>query len=131
MKKIISTQNAPAAIGPYNQAIEAGNMVFVSGQIPLDPTTAEIVEGGIVQQTDQVLKNIGAVLEIAGLSYSNVVKTTCYLKNMDDFAKMNKVYAEYFTTGQPARAAIEVARLPKDVLIEIEAIAMNPAASND
>lgn len=124
MKKIISTQDAPAAIGPYNQAIEANGFVFLSGQIPIDPNNNEIINGGIKLQTEQVLKNLGAVLEAAGLSYSNVVKTTCLLKSMDDFQDMNKVYSEFFTSEQPARAAFEVARLPKDVLIEIEAIAV-------
>ena len=124
MKKVISTQDAPAAIGPYNQAIEANGFIFLSGQIPIDPTTNEVVNGGIKLQTEQVLKNIGAVLEAAGLSYSNVVKTTCLLQSMNDFQEMNKVYAEFFTTDQPARAAFEVARLPKDVLIEIEAVAL-------
>lgn len=124
MKKIISTKEAPAAIGPYNQAIEANGFVFFSGQIPLIPASAELIEGGVKEQTEQVLKNLGAVLEAAGLSYSNVVKTTCYLKSMDDFKIMNEVYAQFFTLQQPARAAVEVSRLPKDVLIEIDAIAV-------
>jgi 2-iminobutanoate/2-iminopropanoate deaminase len=124
MKKVISTQNAPGAIGPYSQAIEVNGFVFISGQIPIDPVSAEVVEGGISEQTHQVLKNLGAVLEAAGLNYGNVVKTTCYLKSMDNFQGMNAIYANYFTQEQPARAAVEVARLPKDVLIEIDAIAV-------
>lgn len=124
MKKIISTKDAPAAIGPYNQAVEANGFVFVSGQIPLSADTGEIVGEDIQQQTHQVLRNLGAILEAVGLNYSNVVKTTCYLKNMNDFQTMNKIYADYFTNEQPARAAVEVARLPKDVLIEIEAVAV-------
>ncbi len=122
MKKIISTNEAPSAIGPYSQAVEINGMVFLSGQIPLDPKTGEIVAGGIQLQTEQVLKNIGAVLAAAGLEYSDVVKTTCFLKDMNDFPAMNLVYAKFFTENQPARAAVEVARLPKDVQIEIEAI---------
>ncbi len=124
MKKIISTQNAPQAIGPYNQATEANGFVFVSGQIPLIPETMELIEGGVEEQTHLVLKNLGAVLEAAGCSYENVVKTTCFLKSMDDFVAMNEVYAQYFKENQPARAAVEVSRLPKDVLVEIEAIAV-------
>lgn len=124
MKKIINTNNAPSAIGPYNQAVEANGLVFVSGQIPLEPSTMELVDGGIQAQTIRVLENLKAVLQEAGCSLSGVVKTTCYLKSMDDFAAMNEVYAKYFTQDQPARAAIEVARLPKDVMVEIDAIAI-------
>lgn len=124
MKKIISTKEAPAAIGPYNQAVEANGMLFVSGQIPLQASTGLIVEGGIEEQTKQVLENLGAVLKAAGLSLNNVVKTTCFLKSMNDFQQMNEVYAQFFTVDQPARAAVEVSRLPKDVMIEIEAIAV-------
>lgn len=124
MKKIISTKNAPAAIGPYNQAIEANGFVFVSGQIPLIPETMELVEGGIVEQTHQVLKNLEAVLKEAGCTLENVVKTSCFLKSMNDFVAMNEVYAQYFEENQPARAAVEVARLPKDVMVEIEAVAV-------
>lgn len=124
MKKIISTEKAPKAIGPYNQAIEANGLVFVSGQIPLLPETGDIIEGGIEEQTHQVLKNLSAVLEAAGCNLENVVKTTCFLKSMDDFVAMNKVYAEYFKENQPARAAVEVCRLPKDVIIEIECVAV-------
>lgn len=124
MKKIISTKDAPAAIGPYNQAIEANGFVFVSGQIPLVPDTMELVEGGVVEQTHQVLKNLEAVLKQAGCSLENVVKTSCFLKSMNDFVAMNEVYAQYFKENQPARAAVEVARLPKDVMVEIEAVAV-------
>jgi 2-iminobutanoate/2-iminopropanoate deaminase len=124
MKKIVNTRKAPQAIGPYNQAIEANGLVFVSGQIPLNPENGEIAGDSIESQTRQVLKNIIAVLAAAGCNLSHVVKTTCYLKSMDNFTSMNDVYAEYFTENQPARAAIEVSRLPKDVLIEIDAIAV-------
>jgi 2-iminobutanoate/2-iminopropanoate deaminase len=124
MKKVISTKDAPSAIGPYNQAIEANGFLFISGQIPVVPSTSSIVEGGISEQTEQALKNLGAVLKEAGLDYSNVVKTNCFISNMDNFKEMNAVYAKYFTVEQPARAAVEVSRLPLDVMIEIEAIAV-------
>lgn len=124
MKKIISTTKAPAAIGPYSQAVEANGFVFVSGQIPIDPLSGNLISGDIKEQTQQVLKNVSAILEAAGLSFKNIVKTTCMLKNMDDFVDFNQVYAETFKENPPARAAFEVARLPKDVLIEIEAIAV-------
>lgn len=124
MKKVIRTWEAPQAIGPYNQAIEVNGLVFVSGQIPLNPENGEIIGDSIEPQTRQVLKNIVAVLAAAGCDLSHVVKTTCYLKSMDNFTSMNAIYAEYFTENQPARAAVEVSRLPKDVLIEIEAIAV-------
>ena len=124
MKKVIFTQEAPAAIGPYSQAIEAGNLIFISGQVPLVPGTAKLVDGGITEQTHQVLKNIGAVLKGAGLTYDNVVKTTCYLTDMDDFKAMNVVYATYFTVNPPARAAVQVCKLPVGAMVEIEAIAM-------
>lgn len=124
MRKIVSTTNAPAAIGPYAQANILGNMVFTSGQIPLDPVTGEMVESTIEAQTVQVFENLKAVLEEAGSSLGNVIKTTCFLANMDDFAKMNEVYGEYFEKGiYPSRSAVEVAKLPKGALIEIEAIA--------
>lgn len=124
MRKIVSTNNAPAAIGPYSQANIFGNMIFASGQIPLDPATGEIVGTTIEEQTHQVLKNVRALMEAAGSSMEKVLKTTVFIKNMDDFAKMNAVYAEYFTEGSyPSRSAVEVARLPKDVLVEIETIA--------
>jgi len=124
MKKIINTPNAPKAIGPYNQAVEAEGMIFVSGQIPVSPETGKIVDGGIAEQTKQVLKNMEAILAEAGLSLSNVVKTTCLLSNMDNFAAMNEVYADFFTTEMPARAAYGVVKLPLGVMVEIEAIAM-------
>lgn len=123
-KKIISTPKAPAAIGPYSQANQIGNLVFTSGQIPLDPKTMEIVEGGISEQTEQVLKNLFAVLHKAKAAASTIVKTTCYLKNMDDFEAFNEAYRIYFPDYEPARSCVEVARLPKDVLVEVEAIAV-------
>ena len=123
MKKIISTTNAPAAIGPYSQAIDCGAFLVTSGQVPFDPATGVIVEGGITEQTRQALTNVKAVLEAAGLTMDNVVKTTVFLQNMGDFAAMNAVYAEFFTEGQyPARSAVEVAALPKGALVEIETI---------
>lgn len=124
MRKIVSTKNAPAAIGPYSQANIYGNMIFASGQIPLDPATGEISGTTIEEQTHQVLKNVQAIIEAAGSSMEKVLKTTVFIKNMDDFTRMNAVYAEYFKEGAyPSRSAVEVARLPKDVLIEIETIA--------
>jgi len=124
MKKIISTLHAPAAIGPYSQAIDTGNLVFISGQIPIVPETGKIIEGDIRVQTGQVMKNIGAILEAAGLEYGNVVKCTCYLADIDDFKAMNEVYGRYYTENQPARAAFAVRDLPMGALIEIETIAM-------
>lgn len=124
MKKVIATANAPKAIGPYSQAIEAGNMLFISGQIPVDPATGKVVEGGISAQTEQSLKNIKGILEEAGYTFDNIVKCTCFLSTMDDFAAMNEVYAKYFTTNPPARAAFAVQKLPMGVLVEIEAIAV-------
>lgn len=124
MRKVISTPKAPAAIGPYSQANIYGNMIFASGQIPLDPETGEIVGTTIEEQTHQVLTNVKNLIEAAGSSMDKVLKTTVFIKNMDDFAKMNSVYAEYFKEGfYPSRSAVEVARLPKDVLVEIETIA--------
>ena len=123
MKKEILTTQAPAPIGPYSQAIEVGSMVFCSGQIPLDPSIGTIVgEGNVEAQTTQVMKNIKAVLTQANLDFSNVVKTTIFLKNMGDFPKVNAIYAESFKAPFPARSTVEVARLPKDVLVEIEVI---------
>lgn len=119
----ISTKKAPAAIGPYSQAIRVGNIVYTSGQIPLDPATGTFVEGGIKEQTRQALTNIKAILEEAGTSMDNVVKTTVFMANMDDFADMNAVYAEFFTEPYPARSAVAVKTLPKGALIEIEVIA--------
>ena len=124
MRKVVETKAAPAAIGPYSQANIFGNLVFTSGQVPLDPTTGTIVGTTIEEQTEQALKNVKAILEEAGSSMQNVLKTTVFIKNMDDFAKMNAVYANYFTEGSyPSRSAVEVARLPKDVLVEIETVA--------
>ena len=122
MKQIISTPNAPQAIGPYSQAVEANGFVFVSGQIPIVPATGQMPDG-IEAQTEQVMRNIGAILEVAGLTYSNVVKTTVLLKSIAYFATMNGIYAKYFTADCPARAAFEVAALPKGALIEVEVIA--------
>ena len=121
MKKVISTTNAPAAIGPYSQAIEANGFVFASGQIPVNPETGEIPEG-IEAQAEQAMKNVKNLLEAAGTSVDQVVKTGVFIKNMDDFATINGIYAKYFAKDCPARSCVEVARLPKDVLIEIEAI---------
>ena len=121
MKKVISTTNAPAAIGPYSQAIEANGFVFASGQIPVNPETGELPEG-IEAQAEQVMKNVKNLLEAAGTSVDQVVKTSVFIKNMDDFATINGIYAKYFAKDCPARSCVEVARLPKDVLIEIEAI---------
>ena len=123
MKTINSTANAPAAIGPYSQATEANGLIFISGQLPLIPETGVFPEGGIAEQTEQSLKNVGAILAAAGCGYENVLKTTVFLQNMDDFAAMNEVYARFFTENCPARAAVEVAKLPKGALVEIEAIA--------
>lgn len=123
MKKIISTTKAPAAIGPYSQAVEVGSFVFTSGVIPVDPATGELVTGTIEAQAEQALKNLKALLCEAGTSMEKTIKTTVFLKDMNDFAKVNEIYAAYFTTDFPARSCVEVARLPKDVLIEIEAIA--------
>lgn len=122
-KKIISTPKAPSAIGPYSQANQIGNLVFTSGQIPLDPKTMEVVEGGITEQAEQVMLNLFAVLDKANASAATIVKTTCYLKDMNDFAAFNEVYGKYFPDFAPARSCVEVARLPKDVLVEVEAIA--------
>lgn len=122
-KKIISTQNAPAAIGPYSQGVEAGKMVFVSGQLPLDPKTGKFAGEDIRSQTKQSLTNVQNILKEAGLSMENIVKTTVLLKDMNSFVDMNEVYGTFFENDPPARAAFEVARLPKDALVEIEAIA--------
>ena len=124
MKKIIHTKNAPRAVGPYSQATEQNGMLFVSGQIPIIPETGELVEGGIKEQTEQVLKNLDAILTAAGYASWDVVKCTCLLKDMDHFQDMNEVYAGYFRQEPPARAAYQVVKLPLDVLIEIEAIAV-------
>ena len=124
MKQIIKTVNAPEAIGPYSQAVRTGGLVFASGQIPLDPRTGQSVAGGIAEQTEQVLRNLSAVLEAAGSSLDRVVKTTVFLADMNDFAAMNEVYARYFSKEPPARATVAAARLPRDARVEIEAIAL-------
>lgn len=122
-KKIISTKNAPQVVGPYSQAVKAGNLVFVSGQIPLDPTTGELVNGDVQKAAERSLENVKAILEAAGTSLDNVVKTTVFVKNMSDFATVNEVYAKYFKKDMPARSCVEV-KLPKDALVEIEVIAL-------
>ena len=122
--QVIHTENAPAAIGPYSQAVKAGNLLFVSGQVPFVPETMEIVEGDVKAQTAQSLKNLQAILKEAGADFSNVVKTTVFIKDMNEFAQINEVYAEYFGENKPARACVEVARLPKDVKVEIKLIAV-------
>lgn len=124
MKKVINTKNAPAAIGPYSQAILMGNMLYTSGQLGLDPATGNFVPGGVTEQTEQVFKNIRAILEEAGLTIANVVKTTCFLADMSDFAAMNAVYEKQFTGDFPARSAVAVKTLPKNGLVEIEIIAI-------
>ncbi len=123
MKKIVRTSDAPQAIGPYSQAVEAGGMVFVSGQIPIDPKTGNLVLGNIKTQTKLVLENARAILAAAGCTLSNIVKSTIYLKNMADFAAVNEVYGGYFPTDPPARATVEVSRLPKDAAVEMDFIA--------
>jgi 2-iminobutanoate/2-iminopropanoate deaminase len=124
MKRVIITDQAPAAIGPYSQAIEVNGTLYISGQIPLNPSTGKMVDGGIKEQTNQVLKNIGAILQAAGYNYSHVVKSTCLLSDMENFKDMNEVYAQYYKEDQPARAAYGVVRLPLGALIEIETIAV-------
>lgn len=124
MKTVIQTNNAPQAIGPYSQAIMAGDTLYISGQIPVIPATGQVVATDVEVQTKQCMENIKAVLEAAGMTLDNVVKTGVFIKNMDDFAKINAVYSQYFVENCPARACVEVARLPKDVLIEVEAIAV-------
>ena len=123
-REVISTESAPGAIGPYSQAIGIDGLVFCSGQIPLNPATGELVEGGIVEQTHQVFANVKAVLAAAGSSLERVIKTTVFLKDMNEFSQMNGVYAEYFNDNPPARSTVEVARLPRDVRVEIEVIAL-------
>ena len=124
MKEVIKTNDAPQAIGPYSQAIKANGFVFISGQIAIDPATGELVEGDIGKQADRVLQNLRAILQAAGSSMEQVVRTTVFLKNMSDFATMNQVYATFFTTQQPARSTVEVAQLPRNVLVEIDVIAL-------
>ena len=124
MKRIISTTSAPGAIGPYSQAVEANGTLYISGQVAIDPATGKMVEGGITEQTEQVMKNIKAILKAAGYSAADVVKSTCLLSDMADFKAMNEVYGRYYTTDQPARAAFAVRALPLGALIEIETIAV-------
>jgi 2-iminobutanoate/2-iminopropanoate deaminase len=124
MKKIVKTNQAPAPIGPYNQAVKANGFLFISGQIPADPKTGEILNGTIEEETELVMENLKAILTEAGLSFENVIKSSIFIKNMDDFAKINSVYGSYFTDNFPARETVEVARLPKDVNVEISVIAV-------
>jgi 2-iminobutanoate/2-iminopropanoate deaminase len=125
-KQVVNTQDAPKAIGPYSQAIKANGLVFTAGQIPLDPSTGQTVGTDGAAQTDRVLRNLQAVLQAAGTTLENVVKTTIFLKNISDFAAVNEVYARYFKSSPPARSTVQVANLPRDVLVEIEAIAVLP-----
>ena len=124
MREVIATDQAPKAIGPYSQAIRAQGLIFTSGQIPIDPATSQIVAGDVSAQTERVLKNLAAVLQASGSSLEKVVRSTVFLKNMGDFAAMNEVYGRYFKQAPPARSTVEVARLPKDVLVEIDVIAL-------
>ena len=124
MRDVVITEHAPQAIGPYSQAIKAGGFVFVSGQIPIDPTTGLIAQSEVAAQTDRVLQNLKAILTAAGTSLENVVKTTVFLKSMGDFAAMNEVYARFWKKAPPARSTVEVSRLPKDVLVEIDVVAL-------
>lgn len=124
MREIVSTDKAPGAIGPYSQAIKTGGMLFCSGQIPIDPVTGEFVSNDVSEQTEQVLKNLSAVLEAGGSSLANVVKTTVFLADMSDFAAMNEVYGKYFGDSMPARATVQAARLPRDAKVEIDCIAI-------
>ncbi len=125
MRSVIATERGPKAIGPYSQAVKANGFVFVSGQIPLDPATQQLVEGGITQQTERVMENLKGIIEAAGSSLERTVKTTVYLADLGDLAAMNEVYGRYFKQDPPARATVEVARLPRDVRIEIELIALS------
>ncbi len=124
MKEIISTENAPGAIGPYSQAIKTGNMVFCSGQIPIDPKTGDFVSDDVAEQTEQVIVNLKAVLEAAGASIGDVVKTTVFMTDMSEFAAMNEVYGKHFVENKPARATVQAARLPRDARVEIDCIAV-------
>jgi 2-iminobutanoate/2-iminopropanoate deaminase len=123
MRQAVSSPSAPRAIGPYSQAIRAGSLLFLSGQIPIDPATGDLVPGDIAAQTHRVFQNLGAILEAAGLSFDHVVRTTVYLADMNDFAAMNEVYGTYFSSPAPARATVQAARLPKDARVEIDLIA--------
>src|SRR6202007_3107280 len=124
MREVISTKDAPQAIGPYSQAIKANGFVFLSGQVAIDPATQQVISGDIAAQTDRVLKNLSAILKASGTGLERVVRSTVFLKNMDDFAAMNEVYGRYFNSAPPARSTVEVTRLPKDVLVEIDLIAL-------
>jgi 2-iminobutanoate/2-iminopropanoate deaminase len=124
MREVISTKDAPQAIGPYSQAIKANGFVFVSGQVAIDPATQQVIAGDVAAQTDRVLRNLSEILEVAGSGLGKVVRSTVFLKNMNDFAAMNTVYGKYFSSSPPARSTVEVARLPKDVLVEIDVIAL-------
>ena len=124
MREIISTKDAPQAIGPYSQAIKANGFVFTSGQVAIDPATQQVIDGDVAAQTDRVLRNLSEILEAAGSGLGKVVKTNVFLKNMGDFAVMNTIYGKYFSSTPPARSTVEVARLPKDVLVEIDVIAL-------
>ena len=124
MREAVATKQAPAAIGPYSQAIKANGFVFASGQIPIDPTTGNVITGGIAEQTERVLTNVTEILKAANSGLDRVVKTTVFLKNIADFVAMNEIYSKFFTATPPARSTVEVARLPKDVLVEIEVIAL-------
>jgi 2-iminobutanoate/2-iminopropanoate deaminase len=124
VRQAVSTPNAPAAIGPYSQAIRAGNLLFLSGQVPLDPTTGTLVAGGIVEQTHQVFRNVGEILKAGGASFDDVVSVGVFLADMNDFGQMNEIYATYFSSPAPARATVQVARLPKDCLVEIQVTAV-------
>ena len=124
MREVVSTKDAPQAIGPYSQAVKANGFVFTSGQIAIDPATQQVITGDVAQQTERVLKNLSEILEAAGSGLGKVVRTTVFLKNMNDFTAVNEVYARYFTSKPPARSTVEAARLPKDVLVEIDVIAL-------
>jgi 2-iminobutanoate/2-iminopropanoate deaminase len=124
MRDVISTKDAPQAIGPYSQAIRANGFVFISGQVAIDPATQQVISGDVAAQTDRVLKNLAAILKAAGTGLEKVVRSTVFLKNMSDFGAMNEVYGRYFSSAPPARSTVEVARLPKDVLVEIDVIAL-------
>ncbi len=124
MREVISTPDAPKAIGPYSQAIRAGGFVFTAGQVAIDPPTGQVVAGDVAAQTEQVMKNLAAILQAAGSGFEKAVRCTVFLKNMNDFTAMNEIYGRYFTAAPPARSTVEVARLPKDVLVEIDVIAL-------
>ncbi len=126
MKQCLSTDRAPRAVGPYSQAVRTGNLLFISGQLPMDPQTMQFASGGVAEQTRQVLTNMAAILETAGTSLANVVKTTVMLKDMNDFQAMNQTYAEFFPTDPPARSTFQVGKLPLDAMVEIEAVAVIP-----